>query len=275
MKDKTTAALLALFLGWLGIHRFYLRQPGLGILYFFLFFVGFISIVLGIIDAIVLLAMEQEEFDRRYNEEGKGSGQYDRYQRRRSVRRDYQRRDYRNMQRRPVKSRRTNVHVPERSRPNPHLQSGIKKYKDFELEEAIKDFQAGLEISPRNIALHFNIACAYSLTEQADKAMYHIDKAIEFGFTDIDKIRTHDDLAFMRIQPEFDEFAAADFRLRDMRSDQTEQTDPESAEETSAEAKSEPPDDKLLDQLKRLSELRDRGLITEQEFTREKAKLMR
>ncbi len=33
MKSKSTAALLAFFLGGLGIHRFYLGQNGVGILY--------------------------------------------------------------------------------------------------------------------------------------------------------------------------------------------------------------------------------------------------
>jgi tetratricopeptide (TPR) repeat protein len=222
-----------------------------------------ISIVLGIIDAIVILAMDQQEFDRRYNDQDR-PGQHDRY-RRRTTRRDYQR------QRGTTPARRTrqasrNVHVPERTRSNPYAQSGIKKYKDFELEEAIEDFIKGLEINPADVALHFNIACAYSLTEQSEKAIKHLDKAVELGFTDFDRIRTHDDLAYVRIQPEFEEFADANFRLV-----------PKSAttpDEDIAE-ESEPPDDKLLTQLKRLAELRDKGLITEHEFVEEKEKLMR
>ena len=33
MKNKTTAALLVLFLGWLGVHKFYLGRAGSGIAY--------------------------------------------------------------------------------------------------------------------------------------------------------------------------------------------------------------------------------------------------
>ncbi len=267
MKDKTTAALLALFLGWFGIHRFYLRQPGLGIVYIFLAFVFFISGILGVIDAIVLLAMDQAEFDRRYNDR-QTSGEYDRY-RRRGTRRDYQRRDSNESTRYPqARPRRTPTHtqVPERHKANPFKQSGIKKYKEFELEEAIEDFKKGLEINPRDIALHFNIACAYSLTEKTDKAYYHLDKAVEYGFTDFEKIRSHDDLAYVRIQPQFDAFAAAGFRLSHVTATSTE---PAKSEEAP------PEDDKLLSQLKRLAELRDKGLITEIEFVAEKQKLMR
>ncbi len=269
MKDKTTAALLAFFLGWFGIHRFYLRQPGLGVVYIFLAFI-FISWILGIIDAIALLVMDQAEFDRRYNDQ-RAPGQHDRY-RRNEVRRDYQR-DV-NTGRYPAQQSQgqprrtsTSAQVPERHKVNPFKQSGIKKYKDFELEDAIEDFEKGLEINPKDIALHFNMACAYSLTEKADKAHYHLDKAVEYGFTDFDKIRTHDDLAYVRIQPQFDDFAAAGFRLSRPGAPPVQQN--------VTQPSPEPQDDKLLSQLKRLAELRDKGLITEHEFVAEKEKLMR
>ena len=187
--------------------------------------------------------------------------------------RDYQRRPPQTAQQRapsyPPRRRGANVHVPERKRANPFIQSGIKKYKEYELEDAIEDFNKGLEISPGDIALHFNIACAYSLTEQLDKALFHLDKAVEYGFTDLEKIRTHDALAYVRIQPVFESFAAANFRLMGMQKENQEQST------TPANAKEEPADDKLLEQLQRLADLRDKGLITEQEFMREKEKLLR
>jgi TM2 domain-containing membrane protein YozV len=266
MKDKTTAALFALFLGWFGLHRFYLRQPGLGILYIFLFMTFGISFVLGIIDAIVLLAMDPGEFDRRYNEERVGGEGVDRYGRR-SIRRDYRRqKSNQSYSSRPVRPtrRRTpkNVQIPERKRINPFKQSGIKKYKEFELEEAIEDFNKGLEISPKDVSLHFNLACAYSLTEQVSKAYFHLDKAVEYGFKDFDKLKTHDDLAYVRIQPQFEQFAENGFRLR-------EKPKLEAPKENLLD------NDVLLSQLKRLAELRDKGLITEDEFLLEKKKLIR
>jgi len=66
MKDKTLAGLLALILGTLGVHRFYLGQPKLGILYLILLFTG-ISAILGLIDAVMFLTMNQEDFDEKYN----------------------------------------------------------------------------------------------------------------------------------------------------------------------------------------------------------------
>lgn len=66
MKNKTTAALLAFFLGAFGAHKFYLRQTGMGLLYL-VFCWAFIPGFLALIEFIVLLTMSQEEFDRKYN----------------------------------------------------------------------------------------------------------------------------------------------------------------------------------------------------------------
>jgi TM2 domain-containing membrane protein YozV len=259
MRNKTAAGLFALFLGWAGIHRFYLGQVGLGILYFFLMFFG-ISFVLGIIDAIVFFGMDQQEFDRKYNT-AKGL-----------VPPIYQQRQQgyppavnRQMGRRlPAPA---NMKVSAKDLQNPYKVNGIKKYKEFDLEGAIDDFNKGLEIQPQDISLHFNLACAYSLTEQVDKAYAHLDRAVKLGFTDFDKIKTHDDLAYVRIQDRFEEFQKSGYRLEIA----VEEAKPE------AETQEKEPvhDDVLLAQLKRLAELRDRGLLSEQEFVIEKKKLTR
>jgi TM2 domain-containing membrane protein YozV len=67
MKDKLVAALLALFVGGLGIHRFYLGQTVLGIIYL-LFFWTMIPAIVALIDAIVWLVMSEEKFNAKYNE---------------------------------------------------------------------------------------------------------------------------------------------------------------------------------------------------------------
>lgn len=66
MKNKTTATLLAFFLGGLGIHRFYLNQIVLGILYL-IFSWTFIPLIIAFIDFIVLAAMSKEKFDLKYS----------------------------------------------------------------------------------------------------------------------------------------------------------------------------------------------------------------
>jgi len=64
-KSKLAAVLFALFLGSFGFHKFYLGRVGAGVLYL-IFCWTFIPSVLGIIDAILLLIMNDEDFVRKY-----------------------------------------------------------------------------------------------------------------------------------------------------------------------------------------------------------------
>lgn len=265
MKNRVLAAILAFVFGTFGVHRFYLKDPGAGIFYLILFFMTSrlffpISTILGFVDGFRYLMMSDEAFDRRYNE---NQGQRKQYRSRRSQRRDRRREEAirREGQRRERPTART-----RKPRTNPFKKSGIKKYKEFDLEDAIIDFNKGLEIDPTDVALHFNIACAYSLTEQKEKAFFHLAKAVELGFNDFEKIKTHDDLAFVRIQPEFEKFQENDYRLSGNSSKKTEQKTERSEPIT---------DDKLLSQLNKLAELRRKGLLSDEEFNLERKKLMR
>lgn len=62
MKDKTTAGILAIFLGGLGIHRFYLGHIGKGIIYL-LFCWTFIPSVIALIEGIGFLTMSDDQFN--------------------------------------------------------------------------------------------------------------------------------------------------------------------------------------------------------------------
>lgn len=64
MRKKSTAALLAFFLGNLGAHKFYLNRTGMGVLY--LFTIGFLGIG-SLVNFIQLLVMDQAKFDEKYN----------------------------------------------------------------------------------------------------------------------------------------------------------------------------------------------------------------
>lgn len=93
MKDKTVAGILAIFLGWLGIHHFYLGNKSKGLAFliiqivccfvtFFGSFLGVVGLILilpsygisillviiGIIEGIILLCKDQDEFDSKYNQ---------------------------------------------------------------------------------------------------------------------------------------------------------------------------------------------------------------
>lgn len=66
MKNRIVAALLAIFTGIIGGHKFYLGRTGQGLLYLiFSFFL--IPAVIGFIEGLILLGMSDEEFDAKYN----------------------------------------------------------------------------------------------------------------------------------------------------------------------------------------------------------------
>lgn len=260
MKNKNVAAILAFFGGFVGLHRFYLGQIGLGVVYALLFVTG-ISVILGILDGIIFLTMDQQVFDAKYNRRyeprgrrdtdfqrpGRRPTSYDRYRNQRVPKQESQ-------AVRPVRR------PPSRVKNNPFKQAGIKKFKEFDIEAAIEDFHQALKIDPSDLTIHFNLACAYSQTEQAEKAFEHISRAVEMGFNDFGKIDAHDALAYMRIQPQWEEFKANGYTLR---------------KQLAAPKENLLDNDLLLEQLKKLNELKEKGLITEKEFIEQKSKLTR
>ncbi|MEB3309299.1 MAG: TM2 domain-containing protein [Snowella sp.] len=66
MKNRTVAALLALFLGTFGIHQFYLGQNTKGVLYL-AFFWTYIPMILGVVDFVKLISMSDQAFAAKYN----------------------------------------------------------------------------------------------------------------------------------------------------------------------------------------------------------------
>jgi len=66
MKSKSTTVLLAFFLGGLGIHRFYLGQNGMGILYL-IFCWTFIPALIALFDFFIFIFMSEDSFNYKYN----------------------------------------------------------------------------------------------------------------------------------------------------------------------------------------------------------------
>ncbi|MEM6377112.1 MAG: SHOCT domain-containing protein, partial [Bacteroidota bacterium] len=121
-------------------------------------------------------------------------------------------------------------------------------------------------------ATHFNIACSYSLNEEVDHAFYHLDRAVALGFNDFRKIKEHDAFAYLRIQPGFESFENNKFQLQKSVPPQTAADQPEN--DVPEEESLQLPND-LLEQLNKLNELKNKGLLTEEEFTVQKGKLLK
>ncbi len=259
-KSKNKAAFLALIGGTFGIHKFYLNDPGTGIFYIAITLMASsffpVATLLGVIDAVRLFAMSTKQFDARYN---------NRPGMRRAVRKN-QRTNTQTRQQRDVEMERQKYvykKTKTKVRNNPFLKSANKKFKEYDLEGALEDYNKAEEISPADKQVHFNLACIYSLMETPSKSLFHLAEAVKLGYKDLEKIDTVDELAFLRIQPQFTTFKQNGYTL--------------SAKPSAIE----PPEgdllqnDALLSQLNKLKELRERGLLSEREFVYEKDKLMR
>jgi TM2 domain-containing membrane protein YozV len=254
MKSRIIAGLLALILGVFGIHRFYLRDIGGGIFYIILFIItnSFwfpVTGILGLIEAIRLFNMSNQEFDEKYN---KNYLEFQEIPGRRAE--NYRnRRDHRVPQKRDTSFR----IFPKK---NPFKKSALEKYNNYDFKGAISDYTKALDISPDDPEIHFQIARAYSLTENKELAFRHLDTAVQYGLKDAAKIGTDEDLAFIRIQPEYDSFKANNFRL--------------TLKAIGPEKKDLLTEDLLLSQIKKLNELREKGVISQEEFTIERKKIM-
>lgn len=185
---------------------------------------------------------------------------------RRGQQRDYRRRDtdferptQRRQERTTRRTERPTRPTSRRPKNNPYKKSGMAKYKEYDYNGAIEDFEKSLAVDNSDVATHFNIACSYSIMENKDKAFYHLSKAVEFGFSDFEKIKTHDALAYLRIQDEFETFVQNNYKLK-----------PGSA----AQGEKITQNNDLLEQLNKLAELREKGLLTEDEFVAQKRRLL-
>jgi len=255
MKNKTTAAILAFFLGGLGGHRFYLGQVGLGIVYL-LFSWTFIPVIIAFIDIIIFLTMSEEGFNLKYN---------------RAYMQMYQQQptvviNNTNHAGNFTPSHNNNTNSAQSSAiQNNELKTdqfelaGNEKYDNYDFDGAIKDYLKSLNVRPNNQEVHFKLGCLYSLLEQIDNSFFHISKGVEKGFYDIEKIKTHDNLAFLRSQqPAFDNFVSNGYKLQ-------KSIEPSKGINLS---------DDNISKIEKLAKMKDQGIITDEEFQTQKSKLL-
>ena len=64
-RNRSIAALLAIFLGGIGAHKFYIGQTAQGVLYL-LFFWTFIPAFIGLVEGVIYLTMTDDAFAAKY-----------------------------------------------------------------------------------------------------------------------------------------------------------------------------------------------------------------
>lgn len=257
MKKKGTTAVLAFLFGIFGVHRFYLGEKKKGIFYLALFFFSLMitieegdpliiaPAVLGFLDFILFLVKPKEEFDEKYNAK-------------------YLNRQVEEPPARFRQEGRTRTRRVEVTPVNTFKESGMRKFDDYDIIGAIVDFRKALNSDFKDSKVHFLMACCYSINEEAEKALFHLDKAVDFGFIDFDTIHQLDALAYLRTHIRFEEFVKNSYQIpRYLPTEQDELLD--KMEDGKA--------NDLLDQIAELGKLYEKGVLTPDEFQEQKQKL--
>jgi tetratricopeptide (TPR) repeat protein len=61
------------------------------------------------------------------------------------------------------------------------------------------------QLEPENPVVFYNLACSYSLTEQFDRAIAALEKALTLGYRDFAWLAKDPDMKKLRAQPAYDE----------------------------------------------------------------------
>lgn len=94
----------------------------------------------------------------------------------------------------------------------PFKDRGLRFLKMYDLDEAWQEFDKAKGINPKDPEIYFHLACVYSLREEAQEGFICLQKSVENNLVNQEDILTHDMLAFLRIQPTFEEFQKSGFR---------------------------------------------------------------
>ena len=254
-KKKFWAGMFAIFFGVFGVHRFYLGQRKLGMLYLGLVLAGMIIneglaalipivAIISLIDAIIFFSMPRHDFDVKYNGMRQETNEVaappiKKYKRKKEPRT------------KPQKS-------PKDIQFDKYWQKALDEYQEYDYGGAIAALQQAVKLKPNDQEAHFLLSRCYSINEQTEEALAHLDLAFAAGLTDKGRIQMQSDLAFLRMQPQYEAFVNNGYRLikqlPEPEEDILELKDPDSNSTD------------LLEQLRKLQELREEGQLTEQEY---------
>lgn len=275
-KSKATATKLAFPFGLFGVHRFYLGQKFWGVLYPLIFVLGIVDgnalficgpPILSFLDMFLFKSMSEEEFDDKYNKNVVSSTPT---QAMGVVENNQVIDDQLSSQKSYLKAQFVR-----------HKRAGENHLNEYDYEGAVEEFAKANELKYDDAPVHFYMARCYSMLEDTKNALIHLDAAIAFGIPPR-QIDTVDDLAFLRMQPEFKEFAASNYRFqedapkvktRTIPKKIVKSTPPKQEKVPPKEVDLDAPPPDFLEKLQKLSELRAKGYLTEEEFVKQKEKL--
>lgn len=129
-----------------------------------------------------------------------------------------------------------------------YIEAGKERRKG-NIPRAIELLNKAININPIYIPSHYRLATYHSLNEEKQPAFHSLSKAVELGFSDFNKIKTDEDLTWLRNQPEYIQFELNNFKV--------------------AEGKP-----RYIQELKELGDLFEKNIITQEEFNTRKARIL-
>ncbi len=75
---------------------------------------------------------------------------------------------------------------------------GVQYFDDLDYDRAIEQFNIVLRERPKHIDANYNLACIYAIKGNNDLALEYLEKALQYGFDDIDYIMNDPDLETLR-----------------------------------------------------------------------------
>lgn len=94
------------------------------------------------------------------------------------------------------------VNVPSR-----YVQLGSQLYREKNYKESAKNYELAVKENPNGIDF-YNLACSYSLDNNADKAFEALDKAVEYGFYRRNQYENDADLTALKSDPRWKTLSA-------------------------------------------------------------------
>lgn len=130
-------------------------------------------------------------------------------------------------------------------------------YDEKDYNSAIGVLLQMIAINPKENKTYFNLACCYSLLESKE-GFNALSNAVANGYSNFERIKTYKALEWLRLQPEFEQFLKNGYKLYI---------------DSNKDLKTEINDD-IFSKIEKLGKLKEQGLITEEEFSEQKKKIL-
>ena len=138
----------------------------------------------------------------------------------------------------------------------------INLYNANDYDAALSLLNRAATMQPFNNKLYYNMVCIYSSKQDIDNCLIYMQRAIESGYTDFNKINSYANLAWMRNHEKYKIFASNGYRVASVKTEPVPIQGNKSFDHNKIEA------------LEKLAGLKERGIITDEEFAEQKKKIL-